>query len=83
MGSVARAIVQSDVTKAQLTSNTQSAVQRGVFGAPTFMIGDELIWGQDRIDLVMDLASGWWPSKSRDQQMHDKGAIVRKPASKL
>jgi 2-hydroxychromene-2-carboxylate isomerase len=31
---------------------TEEAVQRGVFGAPTFVVGGELFWGQDRLDFV-------------------------------
>ncbi|NNG04497.1 MAG: 2-hydroxychromene-2-carboxylate isomerase [Inquilinus sp.] len=31
---------------------TQEAVDRQVFGAPTYGIGDELFWGQDRLDFV-------------------------------
>jgi carboxymethylenebutenolidase len=33
-------------------ANTDAAVAAGVFGAPTFVIGDELFWGQDRLDFV-------------------------------
>jgi 2-hydroxychromene-2-carboxylate isomerase len=33
-------------------ANTEAAVAAGVFGAPTFVIGDELFWGQDRLDFV-------------------------------
>lgn len=31
---------------------TEEATVRGVFGAPTYAIGDELFWGQDRLDFV-------------------------------
>jgi carboxymethylenebutenolidase len=31
---------------------TQEAVDRQVFGAPTYAIGDQLFWGQDRLDFV-------------------------------
>ena len=33
-------------------ADTQAALQRGVFGAPSYVIGDELFWGQDRLDFV-------------------------------
>jgi carboxymethylenebutenolidase len=33
-------------------ANTEAAIAAGVFGAPTFVIGDELFWGQDRLDFV-------------------------------
>ncbi|MZR29071.1 DsbA family protein [Sneathiella litorea] len=32
--------------------NTDEAIERGVFGAPTFIIDEELFWGQDRLDFV-------------------------------
>ncbi|MEM9851913.1 MAG: DsbA family protein, partial [Pseudomonadota bacterium] len=31
-------------------ANTEEAVARGVFGAPFYIVGEELFWGQDRID---------------------------------
>lgn len=34
--------------KDQLKENTENALKRGVFGVPTFGIGDELVFGQDR-----------------------------------
>ena len=39
-------------TKDALRQATESAVARGVFGAPTFFIGDEMHFGQDRLDFV-------------------------------
>ena len=33
-------------------ANTQEAIARGVFGAPTYAVGDELFWGQDRLDFL-------------------------------
>jgi 2-hydroxychromene-2-carboxylate isomerase len=38
--------------KAQLRLNTEEAVRRGVFGAPTFFVGEELFWGNDRLTFV-------------------------------
>jgi 2-hydroxychromene-2-carboxylate isomerase len=36
--------------KAKLKAQTDEAVARGIFGAPSFTIGDELFWGGDRLD---------------------------------
>ena len=33
-------------------ADTQAAMARGVFGAPSYVIGDENFWGQDRLDFV-------------------------------
>lgn len=30
--------------------NLEEAVSRGVFGAPFYVVGDEMFWGQDRLD---------------------------------
>jgi len=38
--------------KSQLKTATESAVARGVFGAPTFFVNGELHFGQDRLDFV-------------------------------
>ena len=39
-------------TKDELRRATEVAVERGVFGAPTFFVGDEMFWGNDRLDWV-------------------------------
>jgi 2-hydroxychromene-2-carboxylate isomerase len=38
--------------KDRLRQNTDRALERGVFGAPTFFVGDEMFWGNDRFDFV-------------------------------
>ena len=37
---------------ARYEANTKEGLERGVFGVPTYVIGDELLWGQDRLDFV-------------------------------
>jgi 2-hydroxychromene-2-carboxylate isomerase len=39
-------------TKEALKAATSEAVERGVFGAPTFFVGDEMFWGNDRLHFV-------------------------------
>ena len=38
--------------KDKLISNTNKAADRGLFGAPTIFVGDEMFFGQDRLDFV-------------------------------
>lgn len=38
--------------KQRLREQTEEAAKRGVFGVPTFAVGDELFWGHDRMDYV-------------------------------
>ncbi len=40
--------------KDALRRGTEEAAERGVFGIPTFAIGDEIFWGLDTTDLVLD-----------------------------
>ncbi|MCY7307954.1 MAG: 2-hydroxychromene-2-carboxylate isomerase [Rhodoferax sp.] len=47
-------IAADPVVKEALKTCTQEAVDRGVFGAPTFFVGDQMFWGQDRIDFVRE-----------------------------
>ena len=39
-------------TQARYAHNTQTAIEAGVFGAPSYVIDGELFWGQDRLDWV-------------------------------
>jgi 2-hydroxychromene-2-carboxylate isomerase len=40
--------------KDELRTNTENAASRGVFGAPTFFVGDRMFWGNDRLDWVKE-----------------------------
>jgi 2-hydroxychromene-2-carboxylate isomerase len=42
---------EADV-QAEYQANTDEAMARGVFGAPTYVFDDELFWGQDRLDML-------------------------------
>ena len=46
-----------DKNKAVLKSNTQEASDLQLFGAPTFMVGKEMFWGNDRLEQALDWAS--------------------------
>ena len=40
--------------KDELKAVTQTAVDLGIFGAPTFFVGEHMFWGQDRLDFVRE-----------------------------
>lgn len=46
------------VVKDKLIAATEAAVARGVFGTPSFFIGDEMFFGQDHLDQVEAALSG-------------------------
>ena len=45
-------LINAPAAKEKLKENTAQAVARGVFGAPTFFVGEQMFWGQDRLDFV-------------------------------
>lgn len=48
------ALTADESVKIALKENTEAAVQRGVFGAPSMFVGDQLFFGQDRLDFVIE-----------------------------
>ncbi len=52
------ALVADPEVKAALMGNTEEAVARGVFGAPTCFVGGEMHFGQDRLDFVREALGG-------------------------
>ena len=49
--------IGEQTVKDQLIANTEEAVNRGVFGAPTFFVDDQMFFGQDRLDFVAEAIS--------------------------
>jgi len=43
---------ESDELMNRLKSDTQDAIERGVFGVPTIFVDNEMFWGNDRFELV-------------------------------
>jgi 2-hydroxychromene-2-carboxylate isomerase len=43
--------------KDRLRAHTDEAIRIGIFGAPTFVVGEELFWGQDRMDDALAFAA--------------------------
>ncbi len=49
-----QALVLDEDVKGQLKDVTEQALQRGVFGAPSLFVDDELFFGQDRLEFVRE-----------------------------
>jgi 2-hydroxychromene-2-carboxylate isomerase len=49
---------QEPDVKAKLIENTQSAVERGAFGSPTFFVGTEMFFGKEQLRDVEEMISG-------------------------
>jgi 2-hydroxychromene-2-carboxylate isomerase len=50
----AQAALEDPAVKKTLRDNTDWAIAHGVFGVPTFVIGTELFWGHDSLEMVLD-----------------------------
>lgn len=44
------AAASTDASKAALRARTDAALARGIFGAPMFFVGDDMFWGNDRLE---------------------------------
>ena len=53
-GAAMMALVSQQEVKDRLKVLTERAVQRGIFGAPTMFVGEQMFWGQDRLDFVRE-----------------------------
>ena len=49
---------QEPEVKAKLIENTQSAVERGAFGSPTFFVGSEMFFGKEQLREVEEMVAG-------------------------
>ncbi|MET0273978.1 MAG: 2-hydroxychromene-2-carboxylate isomerase [Phenylobacterium sp.] len=55
-GAALIAATQDPEVKAELVANTEAAVARGVFGIPTFFVGEEMFFGKERLGQVEEAA---------------------------
>jgi 2-hydroxychromene-2-carboxylate isomerase len=58
-GAALAARIDEPAVKEELRTRTDEAVARGVFGVPTFIVGGQLFWGQDRLHFVEKALGGW------------------------
>ena len=49
--------VRTDIVKGGLKEATAAAGERGVFGVPTVAVGEQLFWGDDRLEEAIEAAS--------------------------
>jgi len=54
------AAAQSAEVKQRLRAHTDEAMRRGIFGAPSFTVGEELFWGNDRLEDAV----AWQPASA-------------------
>jgi 2-hydroxychromene-2-carboxylate isomerase len=55
--SAALAAANAPDNKEALKRQTEEAASRGLFGAPSFTVGDELFWGNDRLEAALAWAT--------------------------
>lgn len=47
-------LAESDEIRDELIAKTNRGLDRGVFGVPTFFVGEEMFWGKDRMEFIDD-----------------------------
>ena len=47
-------IIKDPLIKDKLKNATQTAHEKEVFGAPTFIVNNKIFWGQDRLEFALD-----------------------------
>ena len=65
----ADALVSRRDVKTALRENTEAAAKHGIFGVPTFAVNDELFWGVDQTDLLLEYLA--------DPTMFSRGEMAR------
>ena len=65
----AEALVSAPEVKDGLRRSTEEAVAAGVYGVPTFRIGDELFWGDDATGMMLDYLA--------DPRLFETGELAR------
>ena len=77
------AIAAPDV-KHRLRANTEEATARGVFGIPTFAVADELFWGQDTTDMMLEFLADPDGFRAGDwARLHDVPVAAARKESRL
>ena len=54
--------------KEALRKNTEEAAQHGIYGVPSFLISDQIFWGDDMFDLMLEWLNN--PSILDDPEVH-------------
>jgi 2-hydroxychromene-2-carboxylate isomerase len=49
-----QAALADERVKSRLKANTEDAIAKGVFGVPTFLMGETLFWGQDSLEMMLE-----------------------------
>lgn len=68
--------IDEPAIKDELRARTDEAIARGIFGAPAFFVGDQLFWGQDRLDDVERALGGRGPSDRGALRVDDEPATL-------
>jgi 2-hydroxychromene-2-carboxylate isomerase len=77
----AQTSLSTPAVKQRLHDNTNWAIERGVFGVPTLIVGNEVFWGHDAFEMALDFLCAPAEFQSREMQAIDSlplGAVRRK-----
>lgn len=68
--------------KADLAAHTQTAIDHGVFGVPSFLVDDKLFWGFDALPMLQAYLAGdaWFGDGDWERAAAVGAGVVRKPS---
>lgn len=74
--------VGSPEVKQDLQANTQEAIERGLFGVPSFVVDDKVFWGQDALPMLRAYLSGdgWFDGPDWDAVRRTVVGVRRQPS---
>jgi len=71
------ALSESEAIRQELMASTNRGIERGVFGVPSMLVGDELFWGKDRMEFVEEELRH--APESRPQPAHGTECPAQRP----
>lgn len=68
--------------KAELVAHTQTAIDHGVFGVPSFQVDDKLFWGFDALPMLRAYLAGdeWFGDGDWERAVAVGAGVVRRPS---
>ena len=74
----ALSMAEDPIIKEKLAEETQAAIELGVFGVPTFRIDDQIFWGEDRIEDIVQYINGQEIDEAKLNEILNREVLVRR-----
>ncbi len=72
------AAINQPAIKQSLIQATDAAIAKGIFGVPTFMLGEQIFWGGDRLDALLWQHAGHHIDEARLQEFLQRAPLAQR-----